>query len=448
MNSEELIVLVPGAIITADAHDTILRKHAVVIRNGVIDAITPLNQFVIPPGCELIMANHLTLIPGFIQTHIHLCQTLFRGMADDLELLDWLQLRIFPYENAHNPASLRASAQLGLCELQMGGTTTLLDMGTLRHQETIFEELTYSGIRAFAGKCMIDRNDLFPAFTATTKDELTYTHELAKSFHNTAGGRIKYGFAPRFVLSCTPELLTETKGMMKDFEGSLYHTHSSENKGEIEEVRRLFGKENIRVFEDLNILDDHTVLAHCVHLNEEEKQLMETSRAAVAHCPSSNMKLASGFAPIPEYLQRGIKVSLGADGAPCNNTLSQFTEMRLAGVIHKPRFGPTAMDAKTVFRLATIDGAKALNIEHETGSIEIGKKADLVLLDLNGITHPIHDEDTVLYSRIVYSSALDDVRFVMINGEWVVREGVSLKYDVEELRANAAAELKALLGRV
>lgn len=443
------ILIIPEKIITLNSSDSILSKTAVEIVESKINRLISISD--INPDTyegEIIHAEDKVLIPGFIQTHIHLCQTLFRGLADDLQLLDWLQMRIFPYENAHSETSLRHSVKLGINELIHCGTTTLLDMGTLRHQHVIFEELINSGMRAFAGKCMMDENDLFESFKNDTQYDLDETYQLAKAFHNTAGGRIKYGFAPRFVLSCSEKLLKETKEMMKDFDGSIYHTHSSENKNEVAEVRRRHNKENIEYFNHINILDDHTVIAHCIHLNENEIGLMKQKNARVSHCPSSNLKLASGIANIPRYLSEGINVSLGADGAPCNNNLSQFYEMRLSALIQKPIHGESSMDAKTVFKLATIEGAKALHIDNQTGSIDVGKFADLVLLNLNDPTLPLTDDDEKLYSKIVYSANQNNVSDVMINGEWKVRNSNSLIYDQNELLMKSKNELNSLLKRV
>ncbi|MCH6575732.1 MAG: amidohydrolase family protein, partial [Bacteroidetes bacterium] len=321
MNNKEIII--PKRIVTVDKDDLILSNTAVEIIDNRIASFIPIEK-IDRQGYEGKIYDYpdLTLIPGFVQTHVHLCQTLFRGLADDLQLLDWLQKKIFPFENAHNKNSLKISAKLGINELLLGGTTTLLDMGTLRHQEVVFEEMISSGIRGYSGKCLIDENELFPSFKSSTENELKYMHELANEFHNVEEGRIRYGFAPRFVLSCSEELLKETKSMMKDFPGSVYHTHSSENKNEIAKVRKKYNKENIEYFDSIKVLDDHTVLAHCIHLNENEKQILKNKNVKVAHCPSANLKLGSGIANIPEYIERGISVSIGADGPPCNNNLS------------------------------------------------------------------------------------------------------------------------------
>ena len=443
------MIIVPKNIITVDAKDRILKNYFIEIQDGIIVRIAKNDEkYFKKYKSEVHKFENLTLVPGFVQTHIHLCQTLFRGMADDLQLLDWLQLKIFPFENAHNKNSLLTAVRLGINELLLSGTTTLLDMGTLRHQEIIFEELQNSGIRAIAGKCLIDQNDLFPEFKSDTKIELEEIYQLAKTYHNTSNGKIKYGFAPRFVLSCSDKLLKESFEMKKNFAGSIYHTHSSENKSEIAEVKRRHNKENIEYFDSIGVIDDHSVLAHCIHVNEKETNLLKKNDVRVSHCPSSNLKLGSGIANIPKYLKKGISVSLGADGAPCNNNLSVFNEMRLAALIQKPIHGLLAMDAKTVFKLATIEGAKALHLQNEIGSIEVGKKADLALLDLSTNTHSISDTEESVYSDIVYSSSSDSVNSVMVEGEWKVLNKKSLLYEQNELNQNSKTELRKLLNRV
>jgi cytosine/adenosine deaminase-related metal-dependent hydrolase len=442
----EKYLIVPKQIVTVNNNDEIIKNGCVEIEDGIITQISEVSEFNFSDyKGKVYKFPNLTLIPGFVQTHIHLCQTLFRGLAEDLELLDWLQQRIFPYENSHNRESLRISAQLGIHELLRGGTTTLLDMGTIKHQEVIFDELAKSNMRAIAGKCMMDVNELYPSFVENTKDSLLESYELAKTFHNSNNGKIHYGFAPRFVLSCSEELLVETKEIMKEFPDSIYHTHSSENKSEIEEVKRLHNMENIEYINSINILGDHTVLAHGIHVNEKEIELLKNTKTRISHCPSSNLKLGSGIADIPRYLQENISVSLGADGAPCNNNLSVTTEMRLASLIQKPQYSPTIMDALSVFRLATIEGAKALNLQHSIGSIEVGKKADLVLLNLEKPNVSLNDEN--IFASIIYSSGSENVSEVMIEGKWVVQNGKSLNYDEDELYNNGKVELEKLLKR-
>jgi len=444
----EKILIIPKKIVTADSKDKILTDYAVEITDDKISAFISFKEIKKDKYDKVYDAKNLTLIPGFIQTHVHLSQTLFRGLGENLPLLDWLCLKIFPFENAHTKESLKATARLSINELFLSGTTTLLDMGTLRYGEVVLSEMIDSGVRGFSGKCLTDVNDLYPAFKSSTKDELNDMLNLAKSFHNSDEGRIKYSFSPRFVLSCTEELLKETKEIMKDFPGSIYHTHSSESKNEIEEVRKRFNKENIDYFDSIGVLDDYTVLAHCVHTSVNERKVLKNRNTRIAHCPSANFKLGSGIAPIPQYLKDGISVTLGADGAPCNNNLSVFNEMRLASLIQKPIHGAEVMDAKTIFRMTTIEGAKALHLQDETGSIEIGKKADLVLIDLDSYSNSYSDDNDAIYSDIVFSSASENVKSVMVDGKWVVKEKESQVYNQEELVSKGREELRQLLKRV
>jgi len=448
MNSSNFIVI-PKQIITADSNNNIFRNTAVEIIDGkIVRFINLAKESTENYDGKIYNFPRLTLIPGFIQTHVHLCQTLFRGLADDLELLDWLKERIFPFENEHTKSSLAASAKLGIYELQLGGTTTILDMGTINHHEVVFDILIKTKMRAVSGKCMVDLNELYPKFKESTKDSLTSSYELAKQYHNSENGKIKYGFAPRFVLSCSEELLKETYEMTKEFSGSIYHSHTSENKGEIEEVRKMHNMENIEYFNSIGVLHKNTVLAHGIHVSDSERSIIKETETRIVHCPSANLKLGSGIADIPKYLDENISISLGADGPPCNNTLSMFTEMRLAALIQKPVYGPTSMDAKTIFRLATIEGAKALGLENEIGSLEPGKKADMVLLDLEQPDQPLLDRDANLYSGIVYSANTKNVVHVIIEGEWVVKNNESLIFNKHEIYENGKSELKKLLNRI
>lgn len=398
---------------------------------------------------KIIDTSHLVAIPGFVQTHIHLCQTLFRGMAEDLQLLDWLQKKIFPFEAAHNEKSIYYSAMIGIAELIRGGTTTILDMGSVNHHEQVIRAIGETGFRAFTGKAMMDINDAYTKLKETTKAAVNSTLDLAEKWHNSFDGRVKYAPAPRFVLSCSDECMKDAYEMTKHFDGMLFHTHASENHGEVQAVRERCKMDNVEFLHHLGVLSEKSVLAHCIHLNENEIKIMKDTKTNIAHCPSSNLKLGSGVANVPRYLSEGISVSLGADGAPCNNNLNMFEEMRLAGLIQKPLHGPTAMPVKTIFEMATIGGAKALGLDKEIGSIEAGKKADIVLLDLQSIWNPlIQDEAENLYSTIVYSANPSNVDSVMIDGKWVFRKKDFTGIDENLVLSNARNELKKLLKRI
>jgi 5-methylthioadenosine/S-adenosylhomocysteine deaminase len=438
----------PGSVVTMDTSRRVLPGGALVVRGPVIESVLTAPELAAMPPFEgtVLDAPALTATPGFIQTHIHLCQTLFRGLADDLELLDWLRLKIYPYEAAHNAASMRASAMTGIAELIRSGTTTIMDMGSVAHEEEIAAVVEETGLRAFIGKAMMDSNDVYPALRESTEDALRSTLRQAEQWHGKGEGRMKYAVAPRFVLSCSDRLLTEAHAMTASFPGMLFHTHAAENRREMEAVWKRCGADNIEFFEKLGVLRANTCLAHCIWISEREVTLLRERDAKVLHCPTSNLKLGSGIARVPELLSRGISVSLGADGAPCNNTLDMFQEMRHAALIQKPIHGPSAMTAAAVFELATRGGAVALGCGGETGSLESGKKADMALLDLGRLWNPADESNP--YSAIVYSGSPENVRYVMIDGAWVYRDGAHTTLRAGAVAESAKKQLRLLLDRV
>jgi 5-methylthioadenosine/S-adenosylhomocysteine deaminase len=437
-----------GMIVTMDSARRIVLDGGIVVAGNRIErvlsreALSALKQF----DGEVVDAGRLVAIPGFVQTHLHLCQTLFRGLADDLPLLDWLQLKIFPFEAAHNAQSMYASAMAGIAELLRSGTTTILDMGSVHHEEEIVRAIEETGLRAFVGKAMMDVNDIYPKLKEPTAQSLATTRRQAEQWHKSSEGRIQYAVAPRFVLSCSDQLLREAYEMTKASPGMLFHTHAAENRNEMDAVRKRCKMDNIEFFESIGILHSNTCLAHCIWLNEREIGLLRDQRAKVVHCPSSNLKLGSGVARVPELLSNGVSVSLGADGAPCNNTLNMFEEMRLAALIQKPLHGPRAMNAQTVFEMATSNGAAALGLESDIGSIEPGKKGDLVLLDINQPWNPY--EITDVYSSIVYSGSAENVHSVLVDGKWVYKNKQYTTLDGARVMSNANNELRLLLQRV
>jgi len=386
----------------------------------------------------IIDCRGLIVLPGLIQAHIHLCQTLFRGLADDLSLEAWLAQRIWPLEAAHTEASVHASAMLGAAELLLGGTTAILDMETVRHTGAAFEALESIGIRATAGKCLMDAPANPPALRESTDQAITESADLCARWHGAAGGRLRYCFAPRFAPSCTGPLLRAVSDLAER-SGATIHTHAAETPLELDTVKRETGHDEIAYLDSVGISGPRAALAHCVWVDRDGIAALARQQTNVVHCPSSNLKLGSGIAPIPEMLAAGCRVAIGADGAPCNNRLDAFAEMRLAALIQKPRLGPDALPAAKALELATLGGARALGLESEIGSIEVGKCADLIAIDLGGPHAQPDDADLV--SRIVYSARAADVRHVIVDGRIVVRDGELKTADVAEIRrdANAAA---------
>ena len=378
------------------------------------------------------------LLPGFIQTHIHLCQTLFRGYADDLALLDWLKTRVWPMEAAHTPASLAAAARLAASELLQSGTTTVLTMETVHDTDAVFEALEPMGLRAVVGKCMMDADSAVPSrLMEQTTRSIDESIAIAKRWHGRANGRLRAAFAPRFAVSCSRELL-EAVASLSEQHQLVVHTHASENRDEIALIRSRTGRRNIDYLADTGLTSPRLCLAHCVWVEDEEQALMAERGVKVLHCPGSNLKLGSGIAPVVEMRRRGISVSLGADGAACNNHLDMFEEMRLAAVLQAVRLQPGALTARDVVWMATREGARALGLEHDIGSIEPGKRADVILVEAEG-PDP--------YSTIVYASRGTDVRTTIVDGEVLIDDFRPVGWDSGEISATARAEAAALAAR-
>ncbi|SFJ75988.1 5'-deoxyadenosine deaminase [Thermoflavimicrobium dichotomicum] len=438
------ILIKNAQIITMDPNDTILTGD-LLIKNDTIAAIGENLQA--SAVDKVIDATGRIVIPGFIQTHIHLCQTLFRGQADDLELLDWLKKRVWPLEAAHDEESLYYSALLGIGELIQSGTTCIVDMETVHHTHSAFQALADSGFRALSGKCMMDHGDEVPKLLQEdTHESIQESVDLLEKWHNYDNGRIEYAFCPRFVVSCTEELLVNVRDLSAKYDVKV-HTHASENRGEIALVEAERGMRNVVYLDHIGLANERLILAHCVWLNDEEKEIIKKRGVKVSHCPGSNLKLASGIADVPNMLDREIFVSLGSDGAPCNNTLDMFHEMRLAATLHKPAYGPTAMKARKVFEMATIGGAKAVGMEDKIGSLEVGKKADLAILNLNKFhSYPSSEVDPI--SRIVYTANSGDVETTIINGKIVMENRVMKTIDESIVLKEANRAIKRLLKKL
>jgi 5-methylthioadenosine/S-adenosylhomocysteine deaminase len=437
---EQTVLIKGGTVVTMDTADTVVAGD-VLVRGARVEAVGEVPNVAADVTID---ARGCAVLPGFVQTHVHLCQTLFRGAADDLALLDWLKRRVWPLEAAHDAASLRASARLGIAELVRGGTTCALTMETVRHTEEVFRVVEESGFRATVGKCMMDRGEEVPAgLREESEDSIRESLALLEKWHGRAGGRVRYCFAPRFAVSCTRVLLERVAALARE-RGVMIHTHASENLSEIELVESETGMRNVLYLDSLGVSGAHVLLAHCVHLDEAEVGLLASKGTHVAHCPSSNMKLGSGVAPVSEMLARGVSVSLGADGAPCNNRLDMFTEMRSAALLQKVSRGADALPAARVLRMATAGGARALGLEGAVGSLEAGRRADITVLEL-GRLHTTPRPEVV--STIVYAAEARDVRDVLIDGRFVLRDGGLQTLDEREVIAEAAQQYELVAAR-
>lgn len=401
----------------------------------------------VPPSTRVdrvIDAQGSYLLPGFVQTHIHLCQTLFRGYADDLALLDWLKTRIWPMEAAHSRASLAAAARLSALELLQGGTTTVLTMETVHDTDAVFEALEPTGLRAIVGKCMMDADTAVPGrLLERTQTSIDESLALAERWNARAGGRLRAALAPRFAVSCSRELL-EAVGELSRHRQLLVHTHASENRDEVALIRARTGLPNVEYLAEVGLTSPRLCLAHCVWVDEAEQARLAADEVKVLHCPGSNVKLGSGLAPVVEMRAKGISVSLGADGAACNNHLDMFHEMRLAATLQAVRLGPGALPARDVLAMATREGARALGLLDEIGTIEPGKRADLILIDRHR-PHLAPGRDA--YSTIVYAARPTDVRTTIVDGHVLVDEFLPVREDPAEVVALARKEAEALAAR-
>ncbi len=427
-------ILRGGLVVTMDDERRVL-KADVRIEEGRIAAIGRVRA---PRGARVIDAKGSAVIPGLVQAHVHLCQALFRGMADDKPLLPWLKERIWPLEAAHDTRSLRASARLGLAEMIGAGTTTILDMGTVHHQDAVFEAMMESGIRGFSGKAMMDHGEGVPeGLRESTQESLTESARLCAKWNGAADGRIGYAYAPRFILSCSETLWRAVAANARE-RGALIHSHVAEHAEERKAVKALLGKDDVAALAAYGIAGPDVVLAHGVQLRKAEMRRMAKAGTRVVHCPSANLKLASGIADVRAMREAGMVVALGADGAPCNNWMDPWTELREAALLAKVATGEAdALPAASALELATIEGARALGLDEEIGSVEVGKRADLAVVDLGGL-HKEPGGDA--YSRLVYATRATDVRHVFVDGNQLLDEGELTTLDARKVQTAARRE--------
>ena len=403
------------------------------IRDGVIVDITR-GEAVDHDSERTLDASNALIMPGFVQGHVHVVQSLLRHQADEIDLLDWLHGYTWPYEAALDADGVEAAAELGIAELLCGGTTTVLDFGSSHHHDRVFRAAERLGIRMVSGKTHMDTGDgVPPALVEDPDRSLAEAERLASTWHGASGGRLTYAVAPRFALSCSRRLLTDCVRLARS-NGWLLQTHANENLREVELVRRHTGRSNIEFLDDVGLTGEDVVLAHGVHLEPLELEILQRTGSRICHCPGTNLKLASGIADVPRLLEVGVPVLLGSDGAPCNNRLSMFHEMSLAATIHSLRHGPAAMPASRVLTMATRGGAEALHLDHLVGTLELGKAADLVVLGLDGWSL-LPDGDP--WVRLVYGGSSADVRHVVVAGQEVVVDGRLAGHRDDEIRQNA-----------
>lgn len=435
------IIIKNGIIVTVDDENKILKNGAVAIIDDSIVAIdTTKNIQEKYIAIKNIDAKNKIVMPGFVNSHTHLAMTVFRGIADDLKLSDWLHNYIFPAEQKHvSPKIVNAGSKLAMIEMIHGGTTCFNDM--YYYQDITAEVASEIGVRGIVSEGLID----FPVSNCPTPQAgMKYTEGMFEKYKNNP--LIDVGIAVHSTYTCSPELAIKAK-KIADKHNANYHIHIAESKWEVDTVLQKYGKNPVQHLENIGVLDENVIAAHSVWLDEKDIEVFAKRKVGVAHNPGCNMKISSGAAPIPEFWEAGINVGLGTDGVASNNNLSMIQEMHIMALLHKlNKLDPTVAAAESVVRAATIDSAKVLRKDKEIGSLEVGKKADIILIDtkLPNVT-PIYN----VYSAIVYSLLGHEVTDVIIGGKIVMSEkiiinvnGTDIMQEVAGIAENIAKEMK------
>ncbi len=371
--------------------------------------------------------------PGLVQSHIHSVQSLGRGIADDETLLEWLFDHVLPMEATMGREAMEVAATLGYVECLQSGATTVVDHLSVNHAEAAFEAAGDVGIRGVLGKVLMDKESP-DGLIEDTDAGLQESERLIKEYHGAFDDRIRYAVTPRFAVTCSEACLRGARALADKYDGVRLHTHASENRDEVATVEDDTGMRNVRWLDEVGLTGEDVLLAHCVWTDEDERDLLAETGTNVVHCPSANMKLASGVAPIPAYLDRGVTVALGSDGPPCNNTLDPFTEMRQASLLAKvDNRDATALPASTVFEMATVGGARAAGFDR-LGKLREGWRADVIGLSTDAArATPIHDP----VSHLVFAAHGDDVTFTMVDGHVRQVDDTMVDCDVSRIRRRA-----------
>ena len=423
------LIVAGGTIVTMDANRRVIENGAVAVAQDKIVAVDSAAEISKKYSSkQIINARGKVVIPGLINTHTHVPMTLFRGISDDLDLQEWLTKYIFPAEakNVSEPF-VRAGTQLGLAEMIRGGTTTFCDM--YYFEDAVADETFRAGVRGVLGETVIQ----FPvADNKTPAEALVYSEKYINKWKNNP--LIVPAIAPHAPYTVSTEDLIKIK-KLSDKTGAPVIIHVAETQREVNDITKQYGARPVTYLAKIGFLNDRTIAAHVIYANDEELDILKNSGVGIAHNPQSNMKLASGVAPVPQMLLKDLPVGLGTDGAASNNDLDLWEEMDTAAKLHKVSTGdPKALSAAQAFEMATIRGARALHLDKITGSLEAGKRADIVIVDFDSLHQtPYYN----IYSALVYTTKSADVRTVIINGKIVMRDRNLLTLDENAIKKNA-----------
>lgn len=415
-----------GTILTLNSTNDIIENGFLLIESGKISAIGKYDASqTLPDDAELVDLQGNLLMPGLVNAHTHAAMTIFRGLSDDLPLMDWLNNYIFPAEKNLTAEWVEYGTKLACLEMIRSGTTTVSDMYLF--VKSAAQAFADSGLRALCGEALYD----FPSPNYGPPEKgLEYTRELIEEWqgHPTVSIAIN-AHAP---YTCSPDLLKSCKELADEFNLPL-HIHLAETEFEVADIKERYGNTPLMHLESLGLVDERLLCAHMVHVTDEELELVKKKKVKVLHNPESNMKLASGFAPINRMLDMGITVGLGTDGCASNNNLDMFNEMDFAAKIHKGFLNdPTAVTDTQALRMATIEGAASLGLDEVTGSLEVGKSADMIVVDLSAPhLRPLYNH----VSHVVYAASGSDVLHTMVAGKWLMKNREILVLDEQDIYA-------------
>ena len=421
MNTADILVH-NGTILTMDSQNNIIHNGMVAISGSTISYIGKGKKESIEAKKNIDTHGGL-ILPGLINGHTHAAMSLFRGLADDLPLMEWLHNYIFPVEGKIDADFVRVGTLLACAEMILSGTTTFCDMYLF--EEEAARAAKEAGMRSVVGEVIYD----FPSPNYGTLEKgFIYTEALIERWEKDP--LINIAVEPHSLFTCGEELLRKANDLALK-KGVPLILHLAETNEEVHEIEKRFNKRPVQHLKDLGLLGSHLIVDHCVHINKSEIELLAENNVCIVHNPESNMKLASGVAPVPDMIAKGITVGLGTDGCASNNNLDLFGEMDMAAKLHKVNnLDPTVMNAQTLVEMATIEGAKVLGLEKITGSLEVGKRADLIVIDTNK-PHlvPMYNP----YSHLVYAAGGHDVTHSIIDGNIVMEDRRLLTLDIENI---------------
>jgi len=435
-------ILIKGArVITMESPGAVINKGVIAVDGNLIthvggEGTEPANF----QADKIIDGSNMAALPGFVNCHTHAAMTLFRGFADDLPLKQWLEEKIWPLEAGLQKEDIYWGTLLCCLEMIRSGTTTFADM--YFHMGQAARAVVKAGLRASLSRGLIGT---LPGITVEGEPTpLEDAVQFARKWHGANNGRISVMLGPHAPYTCPPDFMRKVIKIAGDMHMGI-HTHLAETAGEVDQIKREYGKTPIQLMDDLGLFEGQVLAAHCVHLEEKDIEILAAKKVGIAYNPQSNMKLASGIAPVKKLLDAGAIVGLGTDGAASNNNLDMIEEMRTATLLQKVATGdPMALPAYETLAMATVNGARALGLGGEIGLLKPGYKADIILVNLHR-PHlcPGHD----LFARLVYSAQSSDVETVLVDGEVLMKKRNLLTIDEEEVMDQAEKSAQRLVNR-